>query len=361
MGGKGVQQAGGLCMTVAVAVVAIFLGVPMATNRHWNTIAMKPEDYDWNDFNYTLKEIPMTTYDDEVPSWVDDFIVFRRSKKQTPEEMKALVAGLNSSVRAKRIDPTCELEASTVCQLHDCMTDLHNTDTAHVLAPNSGLYSSFSQITPDSIKAMFDATGIKIPGMEKSVVEHAFISNLGKSKLTAALHAAFMVSSSSVQLTGTKTWLFVLPKDFKGMHGFGALPAASTTITTKAPEGNMDFYVYNSEPGDVLFFPANTAHVVITHPGPNIMLNFRRLTWKSFAAQPFFFVHGMLNVLFFNKLGLGGGQFVNPEIEAKSINKKKAFVPEVPLTVNALKTVAENACPGGKPRAWDKHLVERFT
>lgn len=302
----------------------------------------------------------MTTYDNEVPSWVDDFIIFRRNKKQTALEMQALVDGLNSSVRAKHVDPS-GAGGSIICPMANTLGGLHNSHTSLVLAPNSSLYSSFSQITRESIKAMIDTTGIKIPGLEKTVMEHAFISNFPKSKVTAALHAAPVVSSSAVQLTGRKTWLFVMPKDFTGLHGFGGLPTPTAAHTTKAPESNIDFYVYDSEPGDVLFFPANTAHIVFTHPGPNIMLNFRRITWKSFASQPLNFLQAVLNMVLVQKLGLFGGRHAYPEVEAKSVSVRKDVVPENPVTLQMMRDIGANACPGGLPRAWDKHLVERFT
>ncbi len=73
----------------------------------------------------------------------------------------------------------------------------------------------------------------------------------------------------AVQYSGKKTWLFFTPKLF---DKDGA--ASSSLYLTKAPNELYDIYVYTSQPGDVLFFAESWGHIVYTHAGPNVMVNF---------------------------------------------------------------------------------------
>src|SRR3546814_5996246 len=48
-------------------------------------------------------------------------------------------------------------------------------------------------------------------------------------------------------------------------------------------------------PGDVFFFPATYAHAVYTHAGPNLMMNFRKVTPECIYGQPVNFAQGLFS------------------------------------------------------------------
>ncbi|RYG67370.1 hypothetical protein EON64_07605 [archaeon] len=56
-------------------------------------------------------------------------------------------------------------------------------------------------------------------------LEHAFIGNFDKDRVTAYLHGATVQSSMAVQFAGSKRWLFFSPRVFKDpdmLHAYSA-------------------------------------------------------------------------------------------------------------------------------------------
>lgn len=113
--------------------------------------------------------------------------------------------------------------------------------------------------------------------------------------ITAAIHANTITSSLAVQYTGSKTWIFFPSDDYTSESGFRATPNAMFAVPTAAPRRQVTAFTYNSRPGDLLFFRESWPHIVLTHAGPNILINYRQFCWGNIFRQPFMFFHTMFN------------------------------------------------------------------
>ena len=116
--------------------------------------------------------------------------------------------------------------------------------------------------------------------------EHAFISNLKAGKISAPIHGNSATSSMAVQFIGKKTWLFFPPHVYRDFDMMDAFAGTGSAFPTQAPKKSYEVYVYTAQPGDVLFFGENWAHVVYTHPGPNLLMNFRHFEVGNLLRQP---------------------------------------------------------------------------
>jgi hypothetical protein len=126
-------------------------------------------------------------------------------------------------------------------------------------------------------------------------VFHGFISNFKESIITAVIHANPLSSSLMVQYLGSKTWLFFSSQDYNSNNGFRATPNALFSVPTKAPRESVEAFPYTSQPGDFLFFQESWAHMVLTHAGPNIAINYRQFSTRNVMRDPLMFVHALLN------------------------------------------------------------------
>jgi hypothetical protein len=134
---------------------------------------------------------------------------------------------------------------------------------------------------------------------------HGFISNFKESMITAVMHGNSLSSSLAVQYVGSKTWLFFSSRDYNSNNGFRATPNAVFAVPTKAPRQSVEAFPYTSQPGDLLFFQESWAHMVLTHAGPNILINYRKLSIGNFIRNPVKFVHTLLNrALYIDKTGI---------------------------------------------------------
>eukprot|EP00415_Alexandrium_ostenfeldii_P004887 UN4887 len=115
---------------------------------------------------------------------------------------------------------------------------------------------------------------------------HTFLSNLGRDTITSSLHANCFTLSMAVQFAGSKSWLFMDPRDFMGT--FGAQPSLFM-LPQRATSRPFRLYRYKSRPGDVLLFPANWGHTVKTHAGPQLMMNYRIVSLGFALGQPWNF------------------------------------------------------------------------
>merc|ERR1712046_548724 len=103
-------------------------------------------------------------------------------------------------------------------------------------------------------------------------------------RVTAALHSNRLTQSAAIQWTGRKTWLFIKPEDMWSV--FQSADACGSAYAQAVHPTPFTIYKYTSQPGDVLFFPASWAHIVYSHPGPQLMVNLRKFTPHSFKSQP---------------------------------------------------------------------------
>lgn len=278
----------------AFAVLVALVAVRMGTHN-WLTVRPRlPEDYPEPE-EIEVREVPVQYYDNltHLTGFIQDFVVLRSRKPFYAGDLKEMFA--DEVVRAKPLNFSCTRETTVCAPCYNspfAKSSLNFTTIGEVLEPGSGLYASFAKVSNSAANRLWSLMGASFPVNNRSL-EHAFISNLHQSMITAPWHAASPFLSMSVQLLGRKTWLFVERNEY--LNGWGGLVAAGVVLTTKSPKQKLTLYVYTSEPGDVLFFPATYAHTVYTHKGPNLMMNFRKLVFEAFYGQPVTFLQGILS------------------------------------------------------------------
>lgn len=157
-----------------------------------------------------------------------------------------------------------------------------------------GSFTKFSGRTMDYLTEEYlNVNPIEI---DPAAVENGFISNLQQSTITAQLHCNPMTMSMAIQYLGKKTWLFFGDKESNGKDGWEIVPAPLAAYPSHAPRAKkMKYFLYTSQPGDIMFFPPSWSHAVVTHAGPNVMINFRQLFLKQFFFQPFLSLHSFYN------------------------------------------------------------------
>lgn len=165
------------------------------------------------------------------------------------------------------------------------------------------VYGSFTKFADHTMEYLAEA--INFPSkFSQHNFEHGFLANLVTPMVTAPIHCNPMTTNMAVQYVGTKSWFFIAAEDFQATDGFSSYPAPISDFPGRAPQRDvMNYRIYDSQPGDVMFFPPGWAHSVITHKGPNIMINFRKFHLKHFLYRPMYALHGMFNGLFFKKFG----------------------------------------------------------
>ena len=130
--------------------------------------------------------------------------------------------------------------------------------------------------------------------------------------------------------------------------GFRAVPTASVLVPQKAPNPNIpqDMYIYTSQPGDVLFFQESWGHIVYTHPGPSLMINYRNMVPLNFLRQPITYFTAMFNHITFGK--------------AVDDNKHTNTWPVTDLTFvdECMKKLKGAVCPNGDLTTFDKEMIK---
>ena len=119
-----------------------------------------------------------------------------------------------------------------------------------------------------------------------------FMCNLKKFTRTAALHSS-PTQSLATQMTSAKTWEFVTPEVVKKyLHPLSKKALSVVDITTanetKVFE-NIPHFTVTAKAGEGLFFPEYWYHIVYSHPGLNIMTNWRQINTPldSFRNSPY--------------------------------------------------------------------------
>lgn len=196
----------------------------------------------------------------------------------------------NSSTGAKKERDSCLHPESALCA--PCFDNEHHKVTVEsILRPSEGsssaYYAAFAKLSEFStIRQLFAL--LQLPGIDvdKMNFEHAFISNLKAGKISAPIHGNSATSSMAVQFIGKKTWLFFPPHVYRDFDMMDAFAGTGSAFPTQAPKKSYEVYAYTAQPGDVLFFGENWAHVVYTHPGPNLLMNFRHFEVGNLLRQP---------------------------------------------------------------------------
>ena len=120
---------------------------------------------------------------------------------------------------------------------------------------------------------------------------------------------------------GKKTWLFFPAETY--ISEMGAVPASPILLPRQSPKNPYTMYVYTSQPGDVLFFPESWAHVVLTHAGPNVMVNYRNFHLKNILRQPFTWATATFNMLMFSEQVHKGGTAAGGGLQNQAVPEKK--------------------------------------
>merc|ERR1719436_1745771 len=216
---------------------------------------------------------------------------------------------------------------------------------------------SFAKFDPRTMA--FLETQLRTPGvLGSSNFDHAFLSNTKQFLTTAFLHANPMTTSMAIQYVGKKTWFFIRAADFLSDDGFGAVPSAPLMVSKHAPKrSTMDVFLYTSEPGDILFFPPNYAHLVVTHSGPNIMVNYRKFHILNFLQNPNNYLHSLFNLYWF---GLDVDAGLDNEIRSRGGSWSQTKVtPEKQLNLYVAETFAKALCADESANNVD-HVVSRI-
>lgn len=159
---------------------------------------------------------------------------------------------------------------------------------SHLLANNSENhsydYAGFEAITDaDTLLKMTNIDWSKIGSYKQN---NLFTSNFPHEILTAPFHCA-PIDSISMQLLGSKTWLFVSPED---LNRFPNVPLPTSFNLPMTDEELLskikNIYVVKAEPGDLIYFGPNWCHAVYTSEGRNLMFTLRYNAQKKLRDLP---------------------------------------------------------------------------
>lgn len=258
-----------------------------------------------NPTNYSLRDVPTTYYCNTnelntiLPHWDDREIHLYRLAPNCPFEFN--LKELETTVRARRTADTCA-NFTCVCQHSSCVapkSEVHTVDLQTVLS-DPGWYVMFdaflSEVAYDTLQRALPLSWIS---RATTVVEHAFLSNFKQSIVTAVIHSNPFSNSLAIQYVGSKTWLFFPRETFIADDGMAAAPVTTFTAPRRAPNFHFEIYPYTSRPGDLLFFQESWGHTVFTHEGPNLLVNYRKISIHNLLRQPAVFLQAAFDRLLY--------------------------------------------------------------
>lgn len=332
---------------VAIVVVAIAYVAEEIHRRHWYYHTLNRDDFQ---FTPQLIEhtVPTTYYDegklgDVLDKFDDRFHLYRLKEGQTFEFNTSKI---EFPVLAHKV-PKKMRPQSTLCSppFHIETEEPVEVNTSQIFG-QEGWYASFAKMSRQDAEYMFNT--LKLPmSFQDTEKEHGFISNFDKPLLTSPIHAAPTVLSMAVQLIGSKSWVFVPNKEYEGEFGFSAVPVASVMRPQRVPK-RFNSYLYTSQPGDVLFFPEAWGHIVYTHPGPCVLMNFRNIIPMNFLRQPINFITAIVNAFLFG----------TPPTAVDNAGQKNEWPAVGADWVKHIgKTIDKTLCPDGDLTEFDKYMV----
>lgn len=332
---------------------ALFLayGFQVFIRRHWYFAVIKPEDFAHKQ-NFIEREIETVYYEpgklgEVLPKWVDGFKLYRVKEGMKYEFDYRTVP--DSQILAHKLPEDLDDlgPESFFCKRKFDMNRPETINMSQVYT-EPGWYASFSRVSRQAASDLWDTLNLPFE-VKESEMEHGFFSNLASPTVTSPVHGAPMVNSMAIQFVGSKSWLFFPPSVYLSEEGFRATPAASVLVPQKSPNPNMkhDLYIYTSQPGDVLFFQESWGHLVYTHPGPSLMINYRNLVAQNFFRQPITYFTAI-----FNHLVFGAAADTNTETNTWPVPENLNFVDMV------LKKLRAATCPNGVITEFDKSMIE---
>ena len=151
---------------------------------------------------------------------------------------------------------------------------------------NSSFFASFAPfLDPETSKQILKMSDEEYKSI---LIDTNFVSNFQETVLATAIHSAVPPNSYGIQLMGRKLWVFLPPNEMESFDAVNVGP----TILFSGSEAEMAsrsgrYIVAVQEEGDLLFFPPQWGHAVITKSGVNVMCNVREFAMvKSFFTYP---------------------------------------------------------------------------
>ena len=226
-------------------------------------------------------------------------------------------------------------------------------DAASILTgEGKGYHASFANLTNrDAIKNIWNSLNLPF-SVDSTRFEHAFISNLEKDTITAAIHANPMTDSMGLQLVGKKSWLFWPSDTYLTLMKSTFAGSALFPKQAPPPGSSPDVYVYTSEPGDILFFPESWGHSVYTYEGPNLLVNFRKVYPGNFLRQPLTWLSSLFELKYNEFVG---GEFTTKATDEKVRGQIK-FVPQKRQNVR-VQDMYKDLCMDGRTE-FDQQMLE---
>ena len=152
------------------------------------------------------------------------------------------------------------------------------------LDPENNHYLSFEPFLIE--EEIYELIGKEIGS--KTHKDSNFIGNFKETIVTANTHGAPLGMSWAVQIQGKKTWFLWHPDVAYAMNGDWFARTVFPGGGSEAKLFSYPTYKVVVNPGEVLTFPPHWMHTVITHAGPNILLNLRTTMGRNW--MPSFFV-----------------------------------------------------------------------
>lgn len=328
---KGLSLCAKIALVFAATILAIgiFLGQRFQS-KSWYTAPNLSYDKFLSD-NYTTPPIPTTYYKvgelgKVLKSWyvpsenpnhdksMEGYIHLFRVAPDSPP-FKFDLNKVTAKTQVEFFMDPCPYPESVMCK--PCLFSNDNklkhestvVNVSDILATPNNMYSSFGKLDDlSSVRSILDA--VQIPNLDLSKVnlEHAFIGNFDRDRITAFLHCASVQSSMAVQFVGSKVWLFFPPQVMKNKDMMYSYSAAGISVPTKGPDGHFWLYRYESQPGDIFFFSENWGHTVLTKQGPNFMMTFRRLEIGNVMRRPLEWLQAVYNGILNKNQALLGRQ-----------------------------------------------------
>lgn len=151
---------------------------------------------------------------------------------------------------------------------------------------NRSFFASFLPfLDPESSKLILGMTDEEYKSI---LIDTNFVSNFKSTVLATAVHSAVPPNSYGIQLMGRKLWVFVPPSEMESFDAINVGP----TILFSGSEADMvraskRYIIAVQEEGDLLFFPPQWGHAVVTKSGVNVMCNVREMAvGKSLLTYP---------------------------------------------------------------------------
>lgn len=158
---------------------------------------------------------------------------------------------------------------------------------------NSSFFASFAPfLEPETSKMILNMTDAEYKSI---LIDTNFVSNFQRTVLATAIHSAVPPNSYGIQLIGRKLWIFLPPKEMESFNAINVGP----TVLFSGSEAEMAsrskrYIVAVQEEGDLLFFPPQWGHAVVTKSGINVMCNVREFALvKSLFTYPRKVVEGL--------------------------------------------------------------------